>query len=140
MAVRELGFKEQYCKDGIEADESSEDEIVLYPSVSDDEAEFLDLLRQGNGLLTMSAGYDDGNKKYVVMEGPLKAFPDKIIDVDKHSRKAFLTFNINGNHVQAGFECKPKAYWFPKEDSNIAKLEDGTEVDLEELKRSVMKI
>ena len=140
VAVRELRFKEQYYKDGIEADESLEDEIVLYPSVSDDEAEFLNLLRQGNGLLTMSAGYDDGNKKYVVMEGPLKAFRDKIIDVDKHSRKAFLTFYINGNHVQAGFECKPKTYWFPKEDSNIAKLEDGTEVDLEELKRSVMKI
>ena len=88
----------------------------------------------------MSAGYDDGNKKYVVMEGSLKAFQDKIIDVDKHGRKAFLTFNINGSQAQAGFECKPKSHWFPKEDSNIVKLEDGTEVDLKELTRSVMKI
>ncbi len=140
VAVRELGFKEQYYKDGLEADEFTENEVILYPSVNDEEAEFLDLLRQGNGLLTMSAGYDDGSKKYVVMEGPLKAFQDKIIDVDKHSRKAFLAFSINGSRAQAGFECKPKAYWFPKEDSRIVSLADGTEVDLEELKRSVMKI
>lgn len=139
IGVRELGFKEQYYSETIDADELSEEEIILYPSVSEEEGVFLDFLRQGNGLLTMSSGYEE-NKKYIVMEGPLKAYEDKIKDVDKHNRKAFLTFEINGRQAQAGFECKPKSHWFPKEDTKIARLEDGTEVDLEELKRRVMTI
>ncbi len=139
IGVRELGFKEQYYGESIDMDKASEDEIILYPNVSDAEKQFLDLLRQGNGLLTMSMGYEE-NKKYVVMEGPLKAYEDKIDDVDKHNKKAFLKFEIDGRQAQAGFEVKPKAYWFPKKDSSIVKLEDGTEVDLEELKRKVMTI
>ena len=140
MVVRELGFKEQYYGESIDADRVDEDDIILYPCVRDNEAEFLDLLRQGNGLLAMSAGYEEGKKNYVVMEGPLKAFESKIKDVDKHNRKVFLTFEINGSVAQAGFECKPKTYWFPSGNSKIARLEDGTEIDLEELKRKVMKI
>ena len=139
IGVRELGFKEQYYGESIDMDKASEDEIILYPNVSDAEKQFLDLLRQGNGLLTMSMGYEE-NKKYVVMEGPLKAYEDKIDDVDKHNKKAFLKFEIDGRQAQAGFEVKPKVYWFPKKDSSIVKLEDGTEVDLEELKCKVMTI
>lgn len=103
IGVRELGFKEQYNGKFIGLDEVSEGDMVLYTNVSDAEKQLLDLLRQGDGLLTMSAGYEE-NKKYIVMEGPLKA------------------------------------YWFPSEDSSIVKLEDGTEVDVEELKRNVMTI
>lgn len=139
IGIRELGFKEQYFGESIDMDKASDDEIILYPNVSDAEKQFLDMLRQGNGLLTMSTGYEE-NKKYIVMEGPLKAYEDKIDDVDKHNKKAFLKFEIDGRQAQAGFECKPKAYWFPKKDSSIVKLEDGTEVDLEELKRKVMTI
>lgn len=51
-----------------------------------------------------------------------------------------MKFEINGRCAQAGFECKPKVYWFPKIDSKIAVLSDGTEVDLEELNQNVMKI
>lgn len=139
IVVRELGFKEQYYSETIDADNLLEEEIVLYSNVSEEEGAFLDFLRQGNGLLTMSSGYEE-NKDYIVMEGPLKAYEDKIKGVDKHNRKAFLTFEINGRQAQAGFECKPKSHWFPKEDTKIARLEDGTEVDLEELKRRVMTI
>ena len=137
--VRELGFKEQYYGNPVDMDDTLENELMLYPNVSENEAVFLDFLRTGNGLLAVSMGYEE-NKKYIVMEGPLKAYEDKIEDVDKHNRKAFLKFEINGRKAQVGFECKPKAYWFPKEDANIARLEDGTEVDLEKLKRNVIKI
>ena len=61
----------------------------------------------------MSAGYEENNR-YVVMAGPLKAYEDKIDDVDKHNRNAFLSFEINGKQAQAGFECKPREFWFPK--------------------------
>lgn len=54
--------------------------------------------------------------------------------------RLLLKFEINGRCAQVGFECKPKVYWFPKIDSKIAVLSDGTEVDLEELKLNVMKI
>lgn len=138
--IRELGFKEQYFGQTIDWDTMTEDELIMYPNISEKEASFLELLRSGNGLLSMSKGYEVSKGKYVVMEGPLQAYEDKIIDVDKHNRKAFLKFEINGRCAQAGFECKPKAYWFPKIDSKIAVLSDGTEVDLEELKQNVMKI
>ncbi len=137
--VRELGFKEQYYGELIDTDALSENDLALYPNISENEELFLDFLRQGDGLLTMSAGYEE-NSRYVVMEGPLKAYEDKIDKVDKHNRKAFLNFEINGRQAQAGFECKPKACWFPKNDSKIAQLENGTEIDLEELKRKVMTI
>lgn len=101
-----------------------------------EETEFLDMLRRENGLLAMSYGYEE-NRKYHVMEGPLQAFEDKIQKVDKHNRKAFLLFEIHGRQARAGFECKPKAHWFPQEETQIAMLSDGTEVDLEELKRKL---
>lgn len=138
--IRELGFKGQYYDTSNKRNGEANDDLILYPGISEEETVFLDFLRQGNGLLTMSAGYEAGKKSYVVMEGPLKAYQDKIVDVDKHNRKAFLSFEINGRIAQAGFECKPKAHWFPNEKSGVATLSDGSEVDLEQLKRDVMKI
>ena len=139
-AMRELGIKNMVESEGDAFLGLSEEQMDDLSDLRSDETEFIDFLRKGKGLLTMSSGYDDGNKHYVVMEGPLKAYEDKIRDVDKHNRKAFLAFEINGSTATAGFECKPKTYWFPKEDTAITRLEDGTEIDLEELKRKVMKI
>ena len=80
---------------------------------------FLNYLREGNGLLTMSSGYEyeiqihkskkekKAIKKYKVMEGPLKVYEDKIKKVDKHERLAFLDFEVNGWCAQAGFNCLP---------------------------------
>lgn len=115
-------------------DERGDCGIYGLSDLNGEESEFLDMLRQGNGLLSMSCGYEE-NKKYHVMEGPLKAYEDKIQKVDKHNRKAFLRFEIHGRQARAGFECKPKAYWFPGEETKIVTISDGTEVDLEELKR-----
>lgn len=138
--LRELALQERRASNREFLYGEAEDGALLELSDLDgEETEFLDILREGNGLLAMSCGYEE-NRKYHVMEGPLKAFEDKIEKLDKHNRKAFLRFEINGRQARAGFECKPKTHWFPKEDSRIATLSDGTEVDLEELVQKVMKI
>lgn len=121
IGIRELGFKDQR----------------FYSCISPDEAEFLDFLCTDSGVLEMSVGYQEG-KRYVVMDGPLKVFEDKIVDVDKHNRKAFLKFEIDGRRAQAGFECKPKAHWIEDENAKLARLSDGAEVDLNELKKKIL--
>lgn len=142
-AFRELALREKQWDDPEalyrEDERTGEESWYDLSDLDQEETEFLDMLRQGNGLLTMSCGYEE-NKKYHVMEGPLLAFEDKIQKVDKHNRKAFLLFEIHGRQARAGFECKPKAHWFPKEETQIATLSDGTEVDLEELKRKLSTI
>lgn len=142
-AFRELALREKQRDDPEalyrEDERTGEESWYDLSDLDQEETEFLDMLRQGNGLLTMSCGYEE-NKKYHVMEGPLQAFEDKIQKVDKHNRKAFLLFEIHGRQARAGFECKPKAHWFPKEETQIATLSDGTEVDLEELKRKLSTI
>lgn len=138
--LRELALQERRASDREflygEADDGT---LLELSDLDEEETEFLDILREGNGLLAMSSGYEE-NRKYHVMEGPLKAFEDKIEKLDKHNRKAFLRFEINGRQARAGFECKPKTHWFPKDNSRIVKLSDGAEVDLEELVQKVMKI
>ena len=114
-------------------------EIRDLSDLDEEEERFLDFLRQGDGLLKMSYGYEE-EKTYHVMEGPLQAYEDKILKVDKHNKKAFLSFEYSGHRAQAGFECKPKAHWYPGKDSKLVTLPDNTEVDLTELKKKVMKI
>lgn len=139
--TRELMLSEYRTADkDFLSNESEEDMILELSDVDDKEEEFLDYLRQGDGLLVMSSGYQEDKKKYVVMEGPLKAYESKIKDVDKHNRKAFLEFEINGRRAQAGFNCLPKAHYFPEKDSEIVSLQDGTEVDLNDLKKKVMNL
>ena len=139
-SVKELAMRQRQMSEPNFLYESSKDDSLYELSdLNEEETVFLDTLRAGDGLLSMSFGYEE-NKKCHVMEGPLKVFEDKIVKLDKHNRKAFLRFEINGRQVRAGFECKPKAHWFPKEDSRIARLSDGTEVDLGELSQRVMTI
>lgn len=114
-------------------------EIYDMSDLDAEEAEFLNFLRKGDGLLKMSCGYEE-DRRYFVMEGPLKAYEQCILKVDKHNKKAFLTFEYNGHRAQAGFECKPKAHWYPDEEARLATLSDGVEIDLTELRRNVMKI
>ena len=137
-AVKELALKERWMGDPNFLDKETEDEEIYELSdLNPEETEFLELLRKGNGLLSMSYGYEE-DKKYHVMEGPLKAFEDKIEKVDKHNRKAFLRLKYNGKQTRAGFECKPKTYWYPTKDTRIARLKDGYEFDLDELSKQVM--
>lgn len=139
-ALRELALRERRMSgQGFPYGEEEDGALREMSDLDEEETEFLDLLREGGGLLAMSCGYEE-DKKCHVMEGPLKAFENKIDRLDKHNRKAFLRFEINGRQARAGFECKPKTHWFPKENSQIVKLSDGTEVDLEELVQKIMEI
>lgn len=92
------------------------------------------------GLLRMSYGYKTGEKKYKVMEGPLRAYESHIRDVNVRDRKAYLDFEIQGCIVKAGFELKPKRFWFPEDRDAPEVLSDGTEVDLNELVRAMTKL
>ncbi len=138
--IRELSLSEKWRSETEDAFYNDQNGVFELSDVSGEETEFLDLLRTGDGLLKMSGGYDDGNNRFVVMEGPLKAFENKIVSVDKHNRKAFLEFDINGNRAQAGFNCYPKSHYFPEENTKIFKLDDGTEIDLTELQNKVMTV
>lgn len=89
------------------------------------------------GVLRMSYGYREGGK-YVVMKGPLKAYENRITAVNAHDRKAYLDIRINGHAVRAGFEVKPKRYWFPDDSDAPMVLHDGTEVNLEKLRNMMM--
>ena len=89
------------------------------------------------GLLKMSYGYQEGNR-YKVMKGPLRAFETHITGVNKHDKKAFLDFEINGRVVRAGFDVMPKHCWFPEDKDAPGVLADGTEVDLQALAKSMM--
>lgn len=135
--------------------EDGEDGLYDLSDIAEDEKEFIDTLREGNGLLAMSSGYevDEGlgrgkqnqkekkaRKKYVVMEGPLRFYQEQIVEVDKHNRRAFLKFEINGSRAQAGFNCLPKAHWFSNVDSRVVRFEDGTEADLAELKDKMIML
>lgn len=89
------------------------------------------------GLLKMSYGYKEGNR-YKVMEGPLRAYESHIAGVNKHDKKAFLDFEINGRVVRAGFDVMPKRHWFPEDKDTPEVLTDGTEVDLRALAKAMM--
>lgn len=141
--TRELGLNEMRLSNEdllIEGgkDDRENDKYRL-TELTEEEAEFLDFLldRDGQGLLTMSYGYREG-KRYVVMEGPLKAYENRIAHVNRHERKAFLDFHVNGYVVRAGFEVKPKRCWFPEDKNAPQVLADGTEVDLQSLKNKMM--
>ena len=114
--LRELALRERTTGDPTYPyiPESSKEVLYELSDITQEEERFLDTLREGDGLLGMSSGYRDGTQ-IVVMEGPLKDYEDCIDCVDTHNRKAFLAFTLNGRQAQAGFNCRPKTDWFPKQ-------------------------
>ena len=114
--LRELALRERTTGDPTYPyiPESSKEGLYELSDITREEERFLDTLREGDGLLGMSSGYRDGTQ-IVVMEGPLKDYEDCIDCVDTHNRKAFLAFTLNGRQAQAGFNCRPKTDWFPKQ-------------------------
>lgn len=88
------------------------------------------------GVIRMSRGYRE-NGKYHVMEGPLKGYEDHIVDVNIRDRKAYLDLSINGHVAKAGLELWGKRHWFPEDKDAPAMLEDGTEIDLEQLSKNM---
>ena len=93
------------------------------------------------GLLRMSYGYrvSATKKKWVVLEGPLRALSDHIVDVNTRDKKAYLDIKINGRTLKAGFALKPKAHWFPETKGLSDTLDDSTEIDLDELKYAMTR-
>ena len=93
------------------------------------------------GLLRMSYGYrvSATKKKWVVMEGPLRALGDHIVDVNTRDKKAYLDIKINGRTLKAGLDLKPKVHWFPETKGLSDTLDDGTEIDLDELKYAMTR-
>lgn len=89
------------------------------------------------GVIRMSYGYCE-NGKYVVMEGPLKGYEERIVSVDRRKRKAYLDIAINGHMAKVGFGLMGKGYWFPKDKYVPAVLEDGTEIDPAEIAKKMM--
>lgn len=89
------------------------------------------------GVLQMSYGYME-HGKYVVMEGPLKGYEDRIVRVDWRKRKAYLDLEINGHRLKAGLVLKGKRYYFPKDKYAPVVLEDGTEIDPAGIARKMM--
>ena len=135
--VRELSLRERATADPEGFFNITETEMARLTDLDEAEESFLTVLWENGGLLTMSYGYEERGR-YHVMEGPLKCYENRIQKVDKHNRKAFLDFKIREKAVRAGFECKPKAHWFPQDDDKLMQLADGTEIDLTELKTSMM--
>lgn len=89
------------------------------------------------GVIRMSYGYCE-NGKYVVMEGPLRGYEERIVSVDKRKRKAYLDIEINGHMAKAGLGLMGKGHWFPKDRHASAVLEDGTEIDPLGIARKMM--
>lgn len=89
------------------------------------------------GVIRMSYGYCE-NGKYVVMEGPLKGYEERIVSVDRRKRKAYLDIEINGHLAKAGLGLMGKGYWFPKDKYVPTVLEDGTEIDPVEIAKKMM--
>lgn len=136
--IRELALSERIAsgEDALREGGDDEDEYEL-KDLTEEETEFLDLMLDGEGILKMSVGYCEKGK-YVIMEGPLKGFEGRIVDVDRHNRKAFLDFGFRGCVAKAGLELRPKRSFFPDDKDAPAMLEDGTEVDLLELGKRMM--
>lgn len=97
------------------------------------------------GLLRMSYGYKERGRNgkkdcWRVVKGPLRAYEDHIADVNVHDKKAYLDFSVGERVVRAGFDVRPKREFFPDDDSAPEVLSDGTEVDINEIMRCMMRI
>ena len=159
ITVRELGFKDRlsemnelvpgsddvkgdYVVGGLTADEERFMDFLLGVEGTSSKALLSDDVNTSadndhpDGLLRMSYGYKEGDR-YIVMKGPLKAYEDRIVNVNMHDRKAYLDIKVKGRVVKAGFEVKPRKYWFPQEDTEGVVLNDGTEINLDTLKKSM---
>lgn len=157
--IRELSLSEKRAAEISPFEDSGEEaNDCILSDLGEDEAAFMDfLLDAGNtdgkadgeagkenppmeGLLRMSYGYREGGNNYKVMEGPLRAYESRIQDVNVRDRKAYLDFAVQGRIVKAGFEIKPKRFWFPEDKDAPEVLSDGTEVDLVELIRAMTNL
>ena len=114
-----------------------EDPELEITDVSAEEKELLDNVLDEDGVWRMSRGCKrDG--KFIVPEGPLSVYTDRIKEVDRHNREAVLDLDFRGHRVVAGLELKPVRYFFPWDTDAPELLDDGTEVDLKDLAKKMM--
>jgi len=133
-------FLKELGRDGggvSEKQEVSREEAAT--DLTEEESRFLDTVLDGDGIQRMSAGYRESSGQIVVMEGPLVEYARRIVKVDRHERLAYLDLQFREIKIAAGLEVKPKRYYFPDEKDAPVVLGDGTEVDLMELKKRMMK-
>lgn len=118
---------------GVPREGFGEDDIDT-ADLTAEESAFLERMLDADGVERMSAGYREGNGKIVVVEGPLRGMEERIVRVDRHERLAYLSFRFRELDVVAGLELRPRKVYVP-DDETSAVLDDGTEIDIEELKK-----
>lgn len=106
-------------------------------AMREEEIDFFEHLLDEQGVSKMSRAYLQGSRA-VVTEGSLKYFQDRIVKVDRHNRLAWLDFEFMNRKVQAGLTICSKKELVPETDMDEATLEDGTVIDIEELKSKMM--
>ena len=136
--VRELGIYEKQVSGEKEPERDAGDSAAYeIRDLTKEETGYLDSMLDEEGVIRMSAGYLE-NGRYVVMEGPLKAYEERIADVDRHNRIAYLDFQAMGRVAKAGMELLPKRHWYSEDQNAAVVLGDGTEVDVVKLKKRMM--
>lgn len=106
-------------------------------AMREEEIDFFEHLLDEHGVSQMSYAYLQG-KRAVVTEGSLQYFQEHIVKVDRHNRLAWLDFEFMNRKIQAGLTICSKKELVPDEDADEATLEDGTIIDIEELKSKMM--
>ena len=114
--IRQLGFDKEKASQEQSGDEYITDFKLL--DLTDEEAHYLDLMLDDDGVERMSYGYCD--PKVVVVEGPLVAFADRILKRNKHERIAWLDLSFRDMAVKAGLTIRPKQDFFPKKEEEPA--------------------
>jgi transcriptional antiterminator NusG len=101
-------------------------------AMTEAEMDFFAHLLDEQGIAKMSYAHLEYNKA-VVTDGPLRYFQDRIAKVDRHNRLAYLNFDFMNRQVQAGLTIQKKG-----ETTANRVLEDGTTIDLDDLKSKMM--
>lgn len=91
------------------------------------------------GVLAMSCGYRDADGKYVVMEGPLAGYGERIMDANPKERRAYLNIRVGGRPARVGLELKSKRHWHPEDKNAPVMLGDGFTVNPEEIAAAMMR-
>lgn len=106
-------------------------------SLTDSEREFFELLLDDDGIAQMSYGYVERGRA-VVIDGPLMHFVDRIARVDRHSRLAMMPVAFRDHDITVGLTIRPKRELLPDAEDAPYVLGDGSEVDLDILKKKMM--
>ena len=75
-------------------------------ALRDEEKELLNMLLNNEYVLKMSEGYIGDNGKAIITKGPLKAFEDNIVNLNKRNRLAYLDIKFLDRNIKAGLWIK----------------------------------